>query len=157
MRARRQVRAAGAMGHLLLVVVLALGVFVMHTVGHPRESSHATMSTVSHTQAMRADTSHTADPGHGNEPAATGGVLDDAGLAATSASSSSHEPAMAMDMLSLCMAVLFGAWVITALLASAFARRRERSAGLLARIVGVPRPDPPPRGPDLTRLSVLRL
>jgi hypothetical protein len=55
------------------------------------------------------------------------------------------------------MAVLFGAWVITALLASAFARRREGSAGLLAMIVGVPRPDRPPRGPDLTRLSVLRL
>ncbi|MGW7265298.1 DUF6153 family protein [Streptomyces sp. NPDC054842] len=157
MRARRHVRAAGAVGHLLLVVVLALGVFVMHTVGHPRESSHATTSTVSHARTMPADTSHAADPGHPTQPASLGGVPGAADLPATSPSPSSHEPAMTMDMLSLCMAVLFGAWVITALLASAFARRGEREAGHLARTVGVPRPDPPPRAPDLTRLSVLRL
>ncbi|MEU5404354.1 hypothetical protein ABZ348_34310 [Streptomyces sp. NPDC005963] len=37
MSASRAMRAAGAWGHLLLVV-LALGVFAMHTVGHPESS-----------------------------------------------------------------------------------------------------------------------
>ncbi|WP_330302233.1 MULTISPECIES: hypothetical protein [unclassified Streptomyces] len=35
----RNVRTGAALGHLLLVVVLALGVFVMHTVGHPDGSA----------------------------------------------------------------------------------------------------------------------
>ncbi|MFD7974809.1 hypothetical protein [Streptomyces sp. NPDC059071] len=34
-----RMRASGALAHLLLVVVLALGVFVMHSVGHPEGSS----------------------------------------------------------------------------------------------------------------------
>ncbi|MFE5858803.1 hypothetical protein ACFQ61_37005 [Streptomyces sp. NPDC056500] len=38
MSASRAIRAAGAWGHLLLVV-LALGVFAMHTVGHPESGS----------------------------------------------------------------------------------------------------------------------
>ncbi|MBC2901918.1 DUF6153 family protein [Streptomyces cupreus] len=128
MRASRYVRAGGALGQFLLVVVLALGVFVMHTVGHPEDSSHSGMRTASHAAPM----DHPAD------------------------GSSTHEPAMPMDMASLCVAVLFGAWVLAALLKSAFTRHRDWLARLLAQVAAVGRPNPPPRGPDLNRLSVLR-
>ncbi|CCK26814.1 hypothetical protein BN159_2435 [Streptomyces davaonensis JCM 4913] len=133
MRASRYVRAGGALGQLLLVVVLALGVFVMHTVGHPEDSAH---------EGMRS-TSHAAPP---MEHPATD----------EPAGSSTHEPAMPMDMASLCVAVLFGAWVLAALLKSAFTRHGEWLARLLAQVAAVLRPNPPPRGPDLTQLSVLR-
>ena len=52
--ASRTVRAGGALGHLLLVAVLALGVFAMHGMGHPRESSHSAMGTASQATALRA-------------------------------------------------------------------------------------------------------
>lgn len=145
MRASRYVRAGGAFGHLLLVAVLAFGVFAMHTMGHPDGSSSdsAMSTTASHVSAM-SDTaaqdpmgSHAADP---------------------TDSSFTHAPGMAaMDMLSLCVAVMFGAWVLATLLRSAFARHQEWLARLLAQAIAVLRPDPPPRGPDLTQLSVLRL
>ncbi len=147
----RFVRAGGALGHLLLVVVLALGIFAMHGMGHPGESAHSTMSGASHSTAM-----DTAPPGHAPMSAPTdrgaGGHA-----AETADSPSSHEPAMAMDMLSLCVAVLFGAWALIALLRSAFTRRPGQPAELLSQVTSLLRPDPPPRGPDLTRLSVLRL
>lgn len=62
-----------------------------------------------------------------------------------------------MDMQSLCVAILLGAWMLTALLKPAFTRRHEEWAELLAQVTAFARPRPPPRGPDLTRLSVLRL
>ncbi|WAZ24710.1 DUF6153 family protein [Streptomyces cinnabarinus] len=133
MRANRYVRAGSALGQLLLVVVLALGVFVMHTVGHPEESSsHSGMQNASHAAPMDHPAAHDPD------------------------GSSTHEPAMPMDMASLCVAVLFGAWVLAALLRSAFTRHGEWLARLLAQVASVLRPNPPPRGPDLTQLSVLR-
>ncbi|MER7497832.1 DUF6153 family protein [Streptomyces pharetrae] len=136
-RASRCVRAGGAFGRLLLVVVLALGVFVMHTLGHPDDSSGAASHSVSHTRTpAHSSADHPSDP---------------------SAPPASHGPGMAMDMGSLCLAVLLGGWVLATLLRAALTRRREWSAGLLARITVVRRPHPPPRGPDLTRLSVLRL
>ncbi|MFG3517037.1 DUF6153 family protein [Streptomyces bobili] len=155
MKASRYVRAGGALGHLLLVVLLALGVFAMHGMGHPNESDHAGMSTTSPSAITDA-----AAPGHTPMSAPTddragGRATDSAGKKAES--SSTHEPAMTMDMVSLCVAVLFGAWALSALVRSALARRREWLAELLARLTTVARPDPPPRGPDLTRLSVLRL
>jgi hypothetical protein len=64
---------------------------------------------------------------------------------------------MAMDMVSLCVAVMFGAWALTALLRRALARRPDWLAKLLAEAPVMLRPNPPPRGPDLTELSVLRL
>jgi uncharacterized RDD family membrane protein YckC len=64
---------------------------------------------------------------------------------------------MAMDMLSLCLAVLLSGYVLAALLKAALASRPERLADLLAWTAVVRRPSPPPRGPDLTRLSILRL
>lgn len=64
---------------------------------------------------------------------------------------------MAMDMLSLCLAVLLSAYVLAALLKAALTRRPDWPANLLARATVAQRPNPPPRGPDLTQLSVLRL
>ncbi|MGV9454481.1 DUF6153 family protein [Streptomyces sp. NPDC003635] len=140
----RRVRAGGALGHLLLVAVLTFGIFAMHTMGHPEESSGAAMSTASHASA--ADTGAQATP-HAGASAHTD----------SSTEASSHESGMAMDMASLCVAVLFGAWVLAALLKSAFARHQEWLARLRAQVGAVQRPNPPPRGPDLTQLSVLRL
>ena len=150
MQASRYVRAGGALGHLLLVVVLAFGVFAMHTLGHPDEASHSAMSTASH--AGRTDATATA-----HDPMSAVAVTGAPRHASEPSDSSTHEPAMAMDMLSLCVAVLFGAWVLATLLKSAFARHQEWLARLLAQVAVVLRPNPPPRGPDLTRLSVLRL
>jgi hypothetical protein len=153
MQASRYVRAGGALGHLLLVAVLAFGVFAMHTMGHPDHSSGSAMSTASHSAPMDAAAA-VHDPM--SAPAVTG--TGTAGHAADpSDSSSTHEPGMAMDMLSLCLAVLFGAWVLATLLKSALARHPEWLARLLAQVAAVLRPNPPPRGPDLTQLSVLRL
>ncbi|MBP5859507.1 DUF6153 family protein [Streptomyces scabiei] len=155
MRAGRCVRAGGALGQLLLVAVLALGVLVMHGMGHPAESAHSTTgraSAMAATDPLGASAAH-----HGPTGSAVGGTTDGHGVAGASDPSSSHGPAMAMDMLSLCVAVLLGGWVLSALLASALTRCRTRSAQLLARVAAAARPNPPPRGPDPTRLSVLRL
>lgn len=144
-------RAGGALGRLLLVVVLALSVFAMHSTGHPSESAHSNMSTASHSTATDA-TASTHDPMSLPSDTVTGGQGTD-----TSESTSSHQPAMAMDMLALCVAVLLGTWVLSALLKSALARRQDRPALLLAQVAAVSRPNRPPLRPDLTRLSVLRL
>ncbi|MEU9736861.1 DUF6153 family protein [Streptomyces sp. NPDC048002] len=128
MRATAYVRAGAALGQLLLVVVLALGVFVMHTLGHPEDSSHSGSAGVSHAAPM--------------ERSAEG--------------PSTHEPAVPMDMASLCVAVLLGVRLLAALLRSAFARDPDRVARLLAQVAALARPRPPPRGPDLIQLSVLR-
>lgn len=131
MKVSRYVRAGGALGHLLLVVVLAVGIFAMHSMGHPSEPSGSAMSTASHTAAMDPAAS-----GHGlTDPPA--GQAGHAHVPTTAGSTSSHEPAMAMDMLSLCVAVLFGVWVFAGLLRSALARQQEWLAELLARIAAV--------------------
>ncbi|WP_329199923.1 MULTISPECIES: DUF6153 family protein [unclassified Streptomyces] len=130
MNASRSGRAVGAWAHLLLVVVLALGVFVMHTVGHPDSpSAHPP----AHTPAAMA-------------PAAHGG----------GAQAAPHAPGMRMDMASLCVAVL-GAAVLLVLLGAALRRGTGRAArpGTGATLLPVPRP--PPRAPDLALLSILRI
>ncbi|MFI0084636.1 hypothetical protein [Streptomyces bobili] len=148
----RYVRKGGALGHLLLVVVLALGVFVMHTVGHPSESHAAEMSPPSHASAPMTD------PGPSpHEPAAAPASQEAEHAADPGHASSAEMPVMAMDMLSLCMAVLLAAWVLAALLRSALARHPDWLARLRAQVAAVLHPNPPPRGPDLTQLSVLRL
>lgn len=58
MSASRTIRAAGAWGHLLLVV-LALGVFAMHTVGHPATESEMAHGDMGHVLPL-APTSDTA-------------------------------------------------------------------------------------------------
>ncbi|GAA1357820.1 DUF6153 family protein [Streptomyces beijiangensis] len=121
MGARRWVR-------LLLVVVLAVGVFVMHTVGHPAEASPSHMSATTHMASAGA-------PAH------------DAAV---------QLPPHTMDMASLCVAVL-GFWAFAALLYAALARQPEWAARVPAGVLAVVRGEPPPRTPDLTELSVLRI
>ncbi|MFI7413596.1 hypothetical protein ACIBU0_33545 [Streptomyces sp. NPDC049627] len=154
------------MGRLLFVAVLALGIFAMHTMGHPDESHSSATNDASH--ASTVDTTAAAAHDPMALTAMTVAAATDAGRSTDGAaapdhatgpahSSSTHEPAMAMDMLSLCLAVLLGAWVLAGLLRSAFARHPEWLAKLLAQVAAVLRPNPPPRRPDLTRLSILRL
>ncbi|MEU5217140.1 DUF6153 family protein [Streptomyces sp. NPDC020807] len=126
-------RAGGALAHLLLVGVLALGVFLMHAVGHPegagdtRPSGTATVTTAAH---------HTGDGG---------------------GSDTRHEPGSGMDMTTLCVAVL-GVWLLAGLVRAALARRPDWLAVLLARLTPALGPHaPPPRPPDLAQLSILRI
>ncbi|MFF5159121.1 hypothetical protein ACFY3N_23370 [Streptomyces sp. NPDC000348] len=148
----RYVRTGGALGPLLLVVVLAFGVFVMHTVGHPTPSHAVETGPVSH---MSAPTAHSASATH--RDAADPAPAESKHAAAPERAPSTGMPVTAMDMLSLCLAVLLAAWVLTALVRSALARHPDWLAHLRAQVAAVFHPNPPPRGPDLTRLSVLRL
>lgn len=156
MQASRHVRAAGTLGRLLLLVVLALGVFIMHTMGHPDDcpSMSMSMSSASHASATVHD---------GHAEVHKPGVLSAHASAVPSRAEKparpapAHPPLMAMNMLSLCVAVMTGAWVLAALVRPALTRRPARPADLLARAHTMVPPNPPPRGPDLTRLSVLRL
>ncbi|MCB8901749.1 MULTISPECIES: DUF6153 family protein [unclassified Streptomyces] len=135
-RAERRRRAEGALAHLLLVVVLALGVFLMHAVGHP-EGSAGGMGTGS------ASAHHSVAP-HGDEGADTD---TDAG----------HEPGSGMDMTTLCVAVLAG-WLFAGLVRAALGRRPDWLTLLLARLTPALGPHaPPPLPPDLAQLSVLRI
>ncbi|MFJ9011670.1 DUF6153 family protein [Streptomyces canus] len=152
MNVSRRVRGAGPFGHLLFVVVLALGVFVMHTVGHPDTSPTAGMNSASHASAATPDTAIRA---HERTEAST--PMESSRVEKSAQSASTHMPFTAMDMLSLCMAVMLGAWVLAGLLRSALTRRADWLANLLAQAPVLLRPNPPPRGPDLTQLSVLRL
>ncbi|MFF4728738.1 hypothetical protein ACFY3M_25960 [Streptomyces mirabilis] len=145
----RSVRTGGALGYLLLVVVLALGVFVMHTVGHPDQAS-GPMNTAAH-----ASTAPT--PAAAHDPMGAPASPDQSHVTHSTHASPKDKPAMAMDMLSLCMAVMFSAWALAALLRMALARRPDWLAKFLAGAPVMLRPNPPPRSPDLTQLSVLRL
>ncbi|MEU7059148.1 DUF6153 family protein [Streptomyces sp. NPDC046197] len=151
----RHERTGGAFGHLLLVVVLALGVFLMHTLGHSDCCSPASATSLSsHASPMAMDTAPRADADtHAEASASIGWVSwDKPGRGTTP-----HAPLMPTDILSLCAAVLLSARVLTALVRSALARRAHwTSASLLRGPVAV-LPNPPPRTPDLTQLSVLRL
>lgn len=130
--------------------MLALGIFVMHTMGHPDHTSGSATGAASH--ASSTPMSH--DPGVMSAgPAAPAA----AGPADSVDASSTHEPGMPMDMTSLCVAVLFGAWVLAVLWRSALTRHLGWLAKLVTQVAMVRRPQPPPRGPDLTQLSVLRL
>ncbi|GAA2646158.1 DUF6153 family protein [Streptomyces lunalinharesii] len=155
MRTNRRMRAAGAWGHLLLVAVLALGVFAMHTLGHPTGHSgtpDAPAGTAAHGAAARI---HPA-PGHGAATATGPAAGHRPATAHPGAGSASHGPGAGMDMTSLCLAVL-GSWALAALLLGALRRRADGPvpprAGMLARL----RPRPPPRPPDLAQLSILRI
>ncbi|MFH8713382.1 DUF6153 family protein [Streptomyces zaomyceticus] len=147
--AERRRRAEGAFAHLLLVVVLALGVFLMHTVGHP-EGSGGGMDTTSATAPGTATAAAAAAAAAGHETGhrAHGGASSDTG----------HEPSgTGMDMTTLCVAVLAG-WLLTGLVRAALGRRPDWLALLLARLAHAPGPHaPPPRPPDLAGLSVLRI
>lgn len=136
-----RLRAGGAWGHLLLVAVLALGVFAMHTMGHPEHSTGRAADAVAHAAAG----------------AHHGGMAGEAaGLSAAPASGPSVDaPVIGMDVLSVCVAVLSG-WLLWVFLCAA-ALRKERLPALLARAMAVLRPGSPPPEPLLARLSVLRI
>ncbi|MGW1885564.1 DUF6153 family protein [Streptomyces sp. NPDC001970] len=151
MTASRHGRAAGAIGHLLLVVVLALGVFVMHTLGHPDEES-GTDAHASHSALVGvAVAPDAAGPGPESGPGPGSSEADSDGDKAA------PDPATAMDMASLCVAVLLTAWAAGALLRAGSARLTEWLAAVRARLAGVPRSNAPPRPPDLAQLSLLRI
>ncbi|MEU7702242.1 DUF6153 family protein [Streptomyces sp. NPDC039028] len=130
-RAERRRRAEGALAHLLLVVVLALGVFLMHAVGHPEGSGGGTAS------GSSTPAHHSAAP-QGDDGAG-------------------HEPGPSTDMTTLCVAVLAG-WLFAGFLRAALGRRADWLALLVARLLPARAPHaPPPRPPDLALLSVLRI
>ncbi|CAL9515403.1 hypothetical protein SUDANB108_03752 [Streptomyces sp. enrichment culture] len=176
MAVNRYARAGGALGHLLLVVVLALGVFVMHTVGHPSEAHGSGTGQASHGPAAAMPLPGSAHgkpvahrqpdarekPAAQEKPTAHGkpvalGFGEAPHAAPAGHAASTDAPVGAGDMASLCVAVLLAAWALAALVRWALARRPGRPAASRARAGALPRPDPPPRGTDLTRLSVLRL
>ncbi|MFD8157340.1 hypothetical protein [Streptomyces malaysiensis] len=66
----RSMRAGGVLPRLLLVVVLALGVFVMHTLGHPDGGSGSGMSHSAH----RASAEMRPAPYGGDHGGGTGGT-----------------------------------------------------------------------------------
>ncbi|WP_235444800.1 hypothetical protein [Streptomyces sioyaensis] len=157
------------MAQLLLVVVLALGVFVMHTVGHPDGTAgsggHAAAGHTTDTTGMAAmsRTPAAADTPTRQAPPAHSGTSTHSETSARSGAStddpSSHYapgPGTGMNMASLCSAVL-GTWALAILLGAALTRTPGWLADLLAKAVALLRPSPPPRPPDLTRLSVLRI
>ncbi|WP_053646691.1 MULTISPECIES: DUF6153 family protein [unclassified Streptomyces] len=131
-RAERGRRAGGATAHLLLVVVLALGVFLMHTVGHPEGSDGST---------------HTASAASSPASSAHDGGSSDA----------RHDPGTGTDMTTLCVAVL-GVWLLARLVLAALGRGPEGPVPFLARLAHVRAPHAPPRRPpDPALLSVLRI
>lgn len=139
-------RAGGALAHLLLVVVLALGVFLMHAVGHPEGSGGTTESTAA---APHAAAPHAAAPtgAHGADRSGSDGGGSDA----------RHDPGAGMDMTTLCVAVL-GAWLLAGLVRAALARHPDWLAVVLARLTPALGPHAPPRRPpDLAQLSILRI
>ncbi|MCO8304262.1 MULTISPECIES: hypothetical protein [Streptomyces] len=157
----RSVRAGAVVPRLLLVVVLALSVFVMHTLGHPDgESSGPGMS---HSVAHRAPGGTPPAP-HGGGAAVTGSKPHQAapapsagaGHAPAAPTTAPREPMTGMDMASLCVAVL-GVWMLGALLRAVLARRSGSPPRLPVAAVTVVRPVPPSPWPDLIALSVLRI
>ncbi|MED7827378.1 hypothetical protein, partial [Streptomyces chiangmaiensis] len=116
------------------------------------DSPDAGMDTASHAPEAALDDGPAA---HAADSAAA--LTDARRVKSPEHSSSTHVPLMAMDMLSLCLAVMLGAWVLATLLRSALARHPDWLARLLAQAPVLLRANPPPRGPDLTQLSVLRL
>ncbi|MFG2892589.1 hypothetical protein [Streptomyces sp. NPDC048248] len=149
------------MAHLLIVVALALGVLVMHGLGHPADpeaavgagaaSRHDSMterqdaSSGLHEEAVPLSGS----PGHAATTVVSGATSD--------AGHRSGHPGPSMDMTSLCLAVL-GLWTLGVLFGGLLSRFRDWSLRSLARFVAGLRPKlPPPRAPDLLQLAVLRI
>lgn len=140
----------GAFGYLLLVAVLAFGVFAMHTMGHPKHSSGQGTGSASHAVAG----AHQGDTTHGTAETRKPVATADHGSGASTAPSADG-PMTGMDVLAVCVAVLTG-WLLWLFLC-AVARRKERLTALLARAMAVLRPLPPPPRPLLVQLSVLRI
>ncbi|WP_328941119.1 DUF6153 family protein [Streptomyces sp. NBC_00250] len=159
-RAERRRRAEGALAHLLLVVVLALGVFLMHAVGHPEGSGggmETTSASAHHSGGGMETTSASAHHSGGGMETTSSAHHSGAASHDGDDSDARHEPGTGMDMTTLCVAVLTG-WLLMGLVRAALGRRPDWMALLLARLTPALGPHaPPPRPPDLARLSVLRI
>ncbi|MFF2779988.1 DUF6153 family protein [Streptomyces sp. NPDC058052] len=152
-RPRHGERAGGALAHLLLVVVLALGVFMMHSTGHPDGPSSGTTG-VTGTTGTTGMTGMTATADMGAAAAHARGA---GGSHASDRPDEGHAPGSGMDMTTLCVAVLAG-WLLAGLVRAALGRRPGWLVLLLARLRPALGPHAPPRRPpDLARLSVLRI
>ncbi|MFE0701711.1 hypothetical protein [Streptomyces sp. NPDC058872] len=128
------------MAHLLLVAVLALGVFLMHSVGHPEGSG--------------GNTSGASAPHHGTPRIAAEHV---SAVHGQGSADTRHEPGTGTDLTVLCVAVL-GSWLLAGLVRAALRRRPDRLALLLARFRPPLGPHAPPLRPlHLARSSVLRI
>ncbi|MEU0715746.1 DUF6153 family protein [Streptomyces lavendulocolor] len=135
------------MARLLLVVMLAFGVLAMHTVGHPGSASGTAITT-----SAQAPSEHAAAVDMAPAAVAVTDMLP-SGEHSTAAS---HDSATEMSMAFLCVAVL-SVWLLVGLLRAVLARRPDRLTRLRSQTVALLGPSPPPRKPDLTRLSVLRI
>ncbi|MET9831711.1 DUF6153 family protein [Streptomyces lavendulocolor] len=154
---RGRLRAGGAFGYLLLVVVLVLGVFAMHTMGHPEVSSGHGVSGTSSPAVAGGHQDGMTQKATAAEPLAQPEAKVSHGTAAPAGKSPVHGLPSGMDLMSVCLAVLT-VWLLGLFLRAAVARRQERSTALLARSVALARPSiPPPRPPLLAQLSVLRI
>ncbi|MFI9151638.1 hypothetical protein [Streptomyces sp. NPDC053367] len=148
-----RLRAGGAFGYLLLVIMLTLGVFAMHTLGHPEESSGHAMGggaavahqdgTAHHASTEKAPAQH--DRMAQREPVAPAAALP------------VHELPGGMDPMSVCVAVLAAGLLALFLKAAVLRRWVERSTALLARSIALARPVGPPPRPLLAQSSVLRI
>ncbi|MFI8370563.1 hypothetical protein [Streptomyces sp. NPDC085466] len=144
-RPRLGERAGGALAHLLLVVVLALGVVMMHSTGHPEGPPSDTTGAVSAVSAVSAVAAHAPVSGGAHRS----GLADEP--------HGEHAPGSGMDMTTLCVAVLAG-WLLAGLVRAALGRRPDWLVLLLARLTPALGPHAPPRRPpDLALLSVLRI
>jgi hypothetical protein len=143
-----RLRTGGAFGYLLLVVMLTLGVFAMHTMGHPEDPSGHGMSGVPAAVGAHQD-------GMGQRAAAPEPSAEH-GTAASAAKSPVHELPGGMDPMSVCLAVLT-AGLLGLFLHALVVRRQERLTALLARSMALARPVTPPPRPLLSELSVLRI
>ncbi|GGU44593.1 hypothetical protein [Streptomyces coeruleorubidus] len=151
-----RLRAGGAFGYLLLVVMLTLGVFAMHTMGHPDDSSgHGMSDAIPAVAGVHHD--GMAQKAAASEPSAEHGATAEHGTAASAAKSAPvHEPLGGMDPMSVCLAVLTG-WLLGLFLHALVVRREERLTALLARSMALTRRGTPPPRPLLSQLSVLRI
>ncbi|MFC8094860.1 hypothetical protein [Streptomyces sp. NPDC057301] len=148
-------RAGGAFGYLLLVVMLTLGVFAMHTMGHPEESSGHGMSGTTPAVAGAHHDGMAREAAAAEAPAQSEAMAEH-GTAALAATMPVHEMPSGMDVMSVCVAVLT-VWLLGLFLHAAVAGRQERLTALLARSMALARPSIPPPRPLLSRLSVLRI
>ncbi|WDV52180.1 DUF6153 family protein [Streptomyces coeruleorubidus] len=147
-----RLRAGGAFGYLLLVVLLTLGVFAMHTMGHPEESSgHGMGGAVPAVAGAHHDSS-----AQNTAPLTEPEVTAEHGTAASTAKSPVHDLPSGMDPMSVCLAVLT-VWLLGLFLHALVVRRHERLTALLARSMALARPSTPPPRPLLSQLSVLRI
>ncbi|MEV0224211.1 hypothetical protein [Streptomyces sp. NPDC050704] len=143
-------------GQLMLFAALLLGIVAMHTLGHPsghgaghgQGPGHGSMAASEHrvTSAHAMSSTHSSERASAADPAQT-----------TLVSAAGQTPMSGMDLSAVCLAVL-GTFTFLVLVAVAF--RRPSSPGAApsdARPARALRPDPPPPGTLLARLSVLRI